>query len=141
MKQLKGKKVVRLYLNAPEDEYIQRTLEECQAEIPKAVVVARKERNEPSLARICDLSRSLWFAFDAHLDTPELRRGVSRLMQMCVDVTSEVIEDHKFQDEELKLANHYLERNNTRLDWVKTSDREVLRQKKAASLGLCYALA
>lgn len=121
-----------------EDEYVKRTMEQCQLEIPDAIHTARERRDETSLAKICDLSRSLWFAFEAHAGGSELREDVSTLMRKCVDVTAEIINAANFEGKELEIAKHYLERNRARLDWITTPDQEALRKKKAATLDLCY---
>ena len=136
MKELKGKKVESVRWSSPEEEYISRTLMECRTKIPAAVRVARKERSEPSLAAVCDLSRSLYFAYEAHGETPELRDEVKRLFEMCVDVTKEVVGVGKLQGDELGHAKPYVLQNEKRLRWATAASAPSVRQEKSASLGL-----
>jgi len=139
MKSRKGIIVTALAPDAPEYEYVERTLAECREQIPKAVAAAREDRSQASLARVCDLSRSLWFVFDAQPDPSLLRNEVTRLLEECAAVSSEV--NPELAGRERELAEHYLEKNEQRLRWARTTEQaDVLADKWAVLRAIGVAI-
>lgn len=49
-----------------------------------------------------------------------------------------ILAETPLESDDRALIEHYLERNETRLDWATTSNHEQLRKKKAETLGLHY---